>query len=300
MIAQEYNSFVKTIQTKTENKIFSIFENKLEQYIIAPLSSFDDLSREFKLEFEDKIKEYKSSKTPRNTGYGKFVLFMKNRYETVMAKKIVDSETQKKMKLGTWLAKTIGMKTCPYCNRQYTFTINQGKGIRPQFDHFYPKSEFPYFALSFYNLIPTCPTCNHLKREKTDKILYPYTDGFGNNCTFSVNHGEYIMGGKIRVDFDIDKNITRDQQIKHENSIEMFALKELYNEHTDYMQEIIDKAYMYNDQYYDGLVESFRGLGKTPQEIKQLIFGNYVELSENEKRPLSKLTSDLLNQIGIK
>jgi len=57
---------------------------------------------------------------------------------------------------------------------------------------------------------------------------------------------------------------------------------------------------MYNDSYYDGLVEAFSGLGKTPQEIKRLIFGNYVELSDNEKRPLSKLTSDLLDQIGIK
>ena len=115
-----------------------------------------------------------------------------------------------------------------------------------------------------------------------------------------VQHVDYMTGREIKVDFDIKTNISKEEQTKYQNSIKTFALKELYNEHADYIKEIIDKAYMYNDSYYDGLVEAFSGLGKTPQEIKRLIFGNYVELSDNEKRPLSKLTSDLLDQIGIK
>lgn len=300
LIAQEYFSFVKRIRTNTRNEIYLAFEKRLEKYILAPLNFFDDLKSEFDLEFNDKINEYDSSKDQINTDYGKFISFMMSRYETVMEKLIFDEKIQRKIKFGTWLAKNIGMKTCPYCNRQYTFTIYQGKEIRPQFDHFYPKSEFPYFALSFYNLIPACPTCNQLKKNKTIKILYPYLEEFGDKCMFRVNHGEYMMGHEIKVDFDIKTSISKEEQLKCQNNIETFALKKLYNEHTDYVQEIIYKAYMYNDSYYDGLVETFSGMGKTPQEIKQLIFGNYVELSDNEKRPLSKLTRDLLNQIGIK
>jgi len=299
-LAQEYYSFVKGIRANTRDKIYLRFKNQLEKYILAPLSSFDDLGREFNQEFEVEIEEFKSSKAQGNTDYGKFVSFMMSRYKTVMKELIFDEEIKRKIKFGTWLAKTIGMKTCPYCNRQYTFTIYKKQEIRPQFDHFYPKSKFPYFALSFYNLIPACPTCNHLKTDKTKKILYPYLEGFGDKCMFRVNHGEYMMGREIKVDFDISKNISKEEQRKYKNSIKMFALEALYNEHADYIQEIIDKAYMYNDSYYDGLVETFSGMGKTPQEIQQLIFGNYVALSDNEKRPLSKLTSDLLNQIGIK
>jgi hypothetical protein len=300
LIAQEYFSLVMNIRTNTRNEIYLAFEKKLEKYILAPLNSFDDLSSEFNLEFKDKINEFNSSKKKINTDYGKFVKFMMSRYETVIEKLVLDKGTQSKMKLGTWLAKTIGMKTCPYCNRQYTFTIYQDKEIRPQFDHFYPKSKFPYFALSFYNLIPACPTCNQLKRDKTLKILYPYKEGFEDKCMFRVNQVKYMMEGEINVDFDIKTHISKEEQTKCQNSIETFALKELYNEHVDYVQEIIDKAYMYNDSYYDGLVETFSGMEKTPQEIQQLIFGNYVALSDNEKRPLSKLTRDLLNQIGIK
>jgi len=174
LIAQGYFSFVKTIRANTHNEIYLAFEKKLEKYILAPLNSFDDLKNEFDLEFNDKIAEYNSSIDQNNTDYGKFINFMMSRYETVMKKLIFDEEIQRKIKVGTWLAKNIGMKTCPYCNRQHTFTIYRGKEIRPQFDHFYPKSKYPFFALSFYNLVPICPTCNHLKKDKTEKIVNPY------------------------------------------------------------------------------------------------------------------------------
>ena len=36
---------------------------------------------------------------------------------------------------------TLGLKTCPYCNRNYTFVVDEKNGkLRPEIDHFYPKS----------------------------------------------------------------------------------------------------------------------------------------------------------------
>ena len=53
---------------------------------------------------------------------------------------------------------------CPYCNRQYVFTVIPSKGrVRPQFDHYFPKKDYPYLALSLYNLIPSCSICNMAK-----------------------------------------------------------------------------------------------------------------------------------------
>jgi len=41
-------------------------------------------------------------------------------------------------KFGKWLAKKLDVRTCPYCNRQYTFTVEVGtRDIRPEFDHFH-------------------------------------------------------------------------------------------------------------------------------------------------------------------
>jgi len=59
---------------------------------------------------------------------------------------------------------TLDLKTCPYCNRNYTFLVNDETGkLRPEIDHFYPKSIYPFLAMSFFNLIPSCSICNHTK-----------------------------------------------------------------------------------------------------------------------------------------
>jgi hypothetical protein len=61
------------------------------------------------------------------------------------------------------LAEKLNIPTCVYCNRIYTKTVisDSGKKItRPTFDHWFPKSEYPLLALSFYNLIPSCSVCN--------------------------------------------------------------------------------------------------------------------------------------------
>lgn len=69
---------------------------------------------------------------------------------------------------------------CPYCNRQYTFTLASGKS-RPQMDHYYPRDLYPYLAVSLYNLVPCCAVCNTAKGPldtMKDPILYPYDEGF--------------------------------------------------------------------------------------------------------------------------
>lgn len=84
---------------------------------------------------------------------------------------------------GIWLAKTLNIKTCPYCNSQYTLVVKQGetKKAKFQFDHFFPKSRYPIFSLSLYNLIPSCASCN-LSKKETDfnltDFVHPYVDSF--------------------------------------------------------------------------------------------------------------------------
>jgi 5-methylcytosine-specific restriction endonuclease McrA len=197
-----------------------------------------------------------------------------------------------------WLMKQLNVRTCPYCNRQYTFTVkHKNNAIKPQFDHFHPKkgkkNSYPYLALSFYNLIPSCPTCNHIKGEEMIKIN-PYLNEFGDNYKFVLkdkNTDKPLILSK--------QNIKVGFSSENEN-IKVFGLKELYNEHIDYVEEIIDKAQAYNSTYYDSLIQSFSGLGKTPAEIDRYIWGNYTEPSNQCKRPLSKFTRDILEQLGIK
>ncbi|WP_260958501.1 HNH endonuclease [Pseudomonas citri] len=74
-------------------------------------------------------------------------------------------------------------RMCPYCQQSLAVTIykdHKSSSLRPTLDHFYPKSEYPYLALSLYNLIPSCHTCNSsLKGTEnfyTNEHLHPYED----------------------------------------------------------------------------------------------------------------------------
>lgn len=87
-----------------------------------------------------------------------------------------------------WLQRQLGVKVCPYCNRMYTTTLFGECRIRPDFDHFYPKSQYPYLAVSLFNMIPSCSMCNRKKgdtaeiysKESSDNIsiIYPYDESF--------------------------------------------------------------------------------------------------------------------------
>lgn len=194
------------------------------------------------------------------------------------------------------------IRTCPYCNRNYTFSINKNnRKTRPEFDHFYPKSKYPLLALSFYNLVPSCHICNHLKGEKSIGIS-PYDRKFSDTTTFKIYENKSVVSltpsTKIMEDqFDIqlDSNC-----VDEKKNIEVFALNELYSEHKDYIQEILDKTQSYNDTALKSLRDSFQTPIYSQSQVYNYVWGKYLEDAEHEKRPLSKLTKDLLDQLNIK
>lgn len=277
-IAFQYLNKIKQIKHRKRNPIVCYYYANIDQIILALPSDFEKIDIEFKKIFEE---NKESSNDFKN--------YMMYKYE-IMCKKH-----------GYWLAKELNINTCPYCNRQYTFTINNRKKIRPQFDHFRSKDQHPYLALSFYNLIPCCPTCNLIKSNTENKLLHPYFEGFDDKCLFDINHKNFMFFKEpIAVELYPVKGCDEDFKDKCKNNIEVFALKELYQKHSDYIEEIIYKAYSYNEEYYNGLIEEYTKIGKTTSEIHRLIFGNYIDKADNEKRPLSKLTHDLLKQMGIR
>ena len=62
------------------------------------------------------------------------------------------------------LIKKLNISVCLYCNRNYIFSSENINTC--ELDHFYSQEKYPYLALSFYNLIPSCHTCNHKKSSK--------------------------------------------------------------------------------------------------------------------------------------
>jgi hypothetical protein len=280
-IAKEYFRKIKNKNRQNKNRqknnliVRTYFIEHLEELVLAKKEDFDAIEKVFERLFN----------MPNAECFNEFKTYMENQYKAM------------RDEYGYWLFEKLDIKVCPYCNRHYTFTINKNnKKISPQLDHFYPKSIYPYLALSFYNLIPSCSVCNHVKLEKKIDI-HPYTNSFHeNNCHFQIvgkqngasNTLDWLLKNEIKVHFTGDNK-----------NIEVFALKELYNEHIDYVEEILNKVQAYNKGYYNSLIKGYK-LGAQPVEIDRLIFGTYLEDAEHEKRPLSKLTKDILDQIGLK
>lgn len=200
----------------------------------------------------------------------------------------------------------LNIRTCPYCNRNYTFTlarVNENDFItRPEYDHFYDKKDYPLLALSFYNLVPSCKVCNHGKSTKPAAIN-PFFEGF--RSKLAIVHSEPVGGvlNKSEIKTLRDSNDFKLRFIgcnaNEQKNIETFGLEKLYNEHRDYVLDLIEKSEAYNDLMCECIADGFQGVLKTPQEISNLVWGKYIGITDHEERPLSKLTHDVLEQIGI-
>ncbi|CAL2104213.1 conserved protein of unknown function [Tenacibaculum sp. 190130A14a] len=100
----------------------------------------------------------------------------------------------------------LGKTTCPYCNDGFIRVIDVSDEEDEDelfkayldLDHFYPKAQHPYFALSYYNLIPCCHFCN--SSEKGDKVFciethqHPYYESLNDNYQFKISSRTIIDG----------------------------------------------------------------------------------------------------------
>ena len=185
----------------------------------------------------------------------------------------------------------IGLQTCPYCNRAYIQSVNRRGVVRPQIDHFYPKSKYPYLGVSFYNLIPSCSTCNGTtaKGEKdsfNDRLRSPYeidTDDF-------------------KFSFDLitlsDFRVTLHQKIDAND--QYFKLEEFYEHHSDVVYELYTKIYREGTkEHFDLLQKSLNGIGFDMDEIYRFITCGYMGEKDLHKRPLSKLIKDISEELNV-
>ena len=197
------------------------------------------------------------------------------------------------------LIERYGIKCCPYCNENFVFNRNNHSGA--QLDHFYPRSEFPIFAISLYNLVPSCTTCNHIKSDN-DISLSPHDHARNFNhmkISYRPLCSDYIHNpDSIEMSFEFDEN---DDEYKSDllDNIQKMGIEGAYNQHKDYVWEILQKAQMYDSAARQSLAQDFPDLFSNDDEMLQTLFGNYISEIDFLKRPLSKLTRDLLIEVGI-
>lgn len=187
----------------------------------------------------------------------------------------------------------LGVMVCPYCNRAY---INRTpKHTVCQLDHFFSKTDYPILAVSFYNLVPCCGTCNLIKHEA--KLGYsPYDrnavsgDDLVEFRYRAVNYNQ-MTGEEVPDKIDI-----LHKRPDMEENIKVLELEKIYQIHRDIAWELIEKKKIYKGHYAEYLREHYPDLLINPE---RLITGNYTKPDEYGKRPLAKMTADISRQLKL-
>lgn len=267
-------------------------ENDLELFLNDPINYLKPLIISNSELLEDKIIElYQNNFSYINEWDDDYLvlknIFIDNVYETSFDK---------------WnFINRIKIDTCPYCNRNYIFTTSRNKKIKPEIDHFYPKHLYPILGMSYFNLIPSCETCNgqsakYKKDPFSERIISPY---LVKKNDFKISHKIKSISiinpicGKSDVEvFFIDNEVIKP-------NLETFNLKELYGLHHDHAIELIIKRNLKYSKRYRDYLSSYNSLQFSKSEIDRMILGNYSLEKEQHKRPLSKLYQDLGKELGL-
>uniref|UniRef100_UPI000825D9F2 HNH endonuclease n=1 Tax=Enterococcus mundtii TaxID=53346 RepID=UPI000825D9F2 len=275
------------ITEESKQFIVDFFSKKFDSIIKSPLDQLIEIEEIFYrtlIKYEDK--ELAGVKTA-----------IDKKLENIMGYKNFSNNS------GVWNAlefcKCIEVNTCPYCNLQFTYSIDENnKSIRPHLDHFYPKSKHPILSMSLYNLVPSCYTCNSsLKRDiEPLEILdwYPYDNDiyskFNIKRTFDSDIKDFysaLLGYSDEYTLDF---YTKEDRLKESLNkfIDLFFLKERYSMHKTRLNKELVNFFSYSSSYMKSLDQAY-DFGLTyDQLINSFITNDYDDYV------LSKLINDII------
>lgn len=185
-------------------------QSQLKRALECKASEFRTFVNDVEKKFILLKKDRKLKKESRSQAYKVlYYIFVDNGYDTLKRKGKVE------------FYKATGLSVCPYCNSN-EIDLYRKKGedhVTGQLDHFHPKESYPYFALSKFNLVPSCARCNgeggkHDRDYLHTDLQNPYgltdNDGLFFRSTFKPIKGRFPKSEKltdiVNVILDLSKN----------------------------------------------------------------------------------------------
>lgn len=200
----------------------------------------------------------------------------------------------------------LGIKACVYCNSQLCVTVEDHNGnlvAKFQVDHYLPKSEYPCFSVSLFNLYPVCSSCNNKKGAKNLTFLL-----YDNAALAQATHYSFELKDK---DDTVAEYLTnRDAKIISvgfkeppapvgESFNEVFAISGIYDTQIDIVEELILKSHIYSGVYRELIEDYMVDIYGSKDVLDRLIMGTYVEERDIHKRPMAKFTQDIARQLKL-
>lgn len=160
-------------------------------------------------------------------------------------------------------------RVCPFCGLH---------GLKPSddihrnaYDHYLPKSMYPFNAVNFQNLVPICHECNSDEKKATDtlfddhgnrrEVFYPFDSGIDpDKLTVTISKNQAYTSGNstlmkkdLKYDYEILIDGNQDNRVESWDSI--FRLKERYQKYlADFETEWFEQLKSdYKDDLEDGI-----------------------------------------------
>ena len=288
----------KNLKSEFLKDFEDIFPDKMD-ILVEMMSS--------KKSFNDLVQSYKFDGIHTKKSHTKLKDYIVERY-----KEKLESHYNKINKKE--LVRITGVTVCPYCNRNFINVTEEAN--TSQLDHFFPKNEYPLFALCFYNLIPSCYGCNN-KKSTSKFYVSPYDESITDidellKFSLNIKSADFINNSEsidIIIKDDISEEELKQLESKDKLSVRQKLLKDkyvidtrsLYKLHTDVVQELLWKQEVYSNSYKIKLEEILATSDKkfSKYEIDRMIVGYYTDKENYGNRPLSKMVTDISKEIGL-
>ena len=270
-------------------------------------------SAELVFEFNRYIYDFKKNCRKQNQKK-KDIVWKKKFYEHIVD--ILEYERCKKEIIPIY--REMGIKTCVYCNAQYAIGFSKKKSncATYEFDHFHDKSDWPCFASTFYNLQPSCGSCNKKKSNneyhfslyscaKDDFDVVKFQIPSALFSMFWLKPQKKILKIKIQECEVNQKNISKSRKKKKEEEKKCVLdelktklhLENLYQEHIDEIEKIIMRVKSNPLSYQKQLRNAYNN-----QKLQMFMsfcefICNFSEKHDDVyKQPLTKLKQDIFEQ----
>jgi hypothetical protein len=178
-------------------------------------------------------------------------------------------------------------------------------------DHFIPKNKYPYFALSLFNLIPSCYSCNSKFKGAmifTDFNSLKYLSPSSNSFTLfrdlkfklffnvtGVHLRKKIKNTKILEDIRVGiENIGKINEF--DTFLDMFKLKGRYHFHKNESLKLIQKRQIYSDTEIEEIAKITH---RSNEDVKKDIFGATIFNDDKKNEPFAKYKKDIAKQLGL-
>jgi hypothetical protein len=158
--------------------------------------------------------------------------------------------------------------TCPICGLADIETTESN--YIEDYDHFFPKSHYPFLAVNFGNLVPTCDKCNKKHKgskkplDKNGKAYYPF-EARNNPIDVSVNidkidfdkDEKLIDVPTVSFTGDTDKNTTWNWLFNIEERYSAEIKRYSYSWLRDFKKEIVFCSSASTEEYIDFKISSY-------------------------------------------